>query len=76
MPRAIEAIYKQGIIEPVEPLEGFEENSKIKVRIVTSPMKKNPILKFAGILNDEEAKRMISIIEEEFEKINPDEWKD
>ena len=76
MPRAIEAIYKQGIIEPVEPLEGFEENSKIKVRIVTSPKKKNPILKFAGILNDKEAKEMINIIEEEFEKVTPDEWKD
>ena len=75
MPRAIEAIYKQGIIAPVEPLEGFEENAKIKVRIVKSSRKKNPILKFAGILNDKEAKRMISIIEEEFEKINPDEWK-
>jgi len=76
MPRTIEAIYKKGIIKPIKPIEGFEENSKIKVRIITSPRKKNPILKFAGILNDKEAERMISIIEEEFEKINPDEWKD
>lgn len=45
-------------------------------RILTSPEKDNPILKFAGILSNEEAKEMRDIIEEEFEKVNPDEWKD
>ncbi|PIQ93675.1 MAG: hypothetical protein COV68_08655 [Nitrospirae bacterium CG11_big_fil_rev_8_21_14_0_20_41_14] len=76
MPKTIDAIYKQGIIKPIKPIEGFEENSTIKVRILTPPGGKNPILKFAGILTDEEANEMINIIEEEFEKISPDEWKD
>jgi len=75
MPKTIEAIYKKGIIKPIKPIEGFEEDSIIKVRILTHPEKKNPILKFAGILTDEEANEMSNIIEEEFEKINPDEWK-
>jgi predicted DNA-binding antitoxin AbrB/MazE fold protein len=76
MPKIIEAIYKQGIIRPINPIEGVKENSRIKVRIIKSQEKKNPILKFAGILSDEEANSMINIIEEEFEKVNPDEWKD
>lgn len=50
MPKTIDAIYKQGIIKPIKPIEGFEENSTIKVRILTPPGGKNPILKFAGII--------------------------
>ena len=75
MPKTIDAIYNQGVIKPINPVEGFEDNSIIKVRILTSPEKK-PVLKFAGILSDEEAKEMMNIIEGEFEKVNPDEWKD
>ena len=37
MPKTIDAIYKQGIIKPIKPIEGFEENSTIKVRILTPP---------------------------------------
>ena len=40
MPRTIEAIYKKGIFKPIEPIEGFKENSTIKVRILTPPEKK------------------------------------
>lgn len=76
MPKTIEAIYNQGVIKPIKPIEGFEDNSIIKVRILTPPEKKKPILKFAGILSDEEAKEMMDIIEGEFERVNPDEWKD
>ncbi|MBI5676472.1 MAG: antitoxin family protein [Nitrospirae bacterium] len=75
MPKTIEAIYKEGIIKPIKPIEGFEEDSIIKLKILTHPEKKTPVLKFAGILTDEEANEMTNIIKEEFEKINPDEWK-
>jgi hypothetical protein len=36
----------------------------------------SPILRFAGILSEEEANRMLKVVEEEFERVNPDEWKD
>lgn len=76
MPKTIEAIYNQGVIKPIKPIEGFEDNAIIKVRILTYPEKKTSVLKFAGILSDEEAKEMMDIIEGEFERVNPDEWKD
>lgn len=41
MPKTIEAIYKQRIIRPIKPIEGFEEDFIIKVRILTLPEKKS-----------------------------------
>jgi len=38
--------------------------------------KQNSILRFAGILSEEDAHAMSKVIEDEFEKVNSDEWKD
>lgn len=39
-------------------------------------MSPSHILKFAGILSDDEANRMLQTVEEEFERIDMNEWKD
>ncbi len=36
----------------------------------------SPILRFAGILSEEEANKMLRMLAEEFERVNFDEWKD
>ncbi|MGR3311589.1 MAG: antitoxin AF2212-like protein [Candidatus Brocadiales bacterium] len=75
MTKTIHAIYEHGILRPLEPIEGIKENTKVEVTLTVEKEVSHPILRFAGILSEEEANRMLQIVEDEFEGINPDEWK-
>lgn len=76
MTKTINAIYEHGILRPLEPIEGIRENSEVEVTIAVKQKEVSPILRFAGILSEEEANKMLRIVEEEFERVNLDEWKD
>jgi predicted DNA-binding antitoxin AbrB/MazE fold protein len=76
MTKTIHAIYKQGLLRPLEPIEGIKENTEVEITISVGDVSPAHILKFAGILSDEEAKRMLQTVEEEFERIDMNEWKD
>ena len=76
MTKTIHAIYKQGMLRPLEPIEGIKENTEVEITISVGDVGLSHILKFAGILSDEEANRMILTVEEEFERIDVNEWKD
>jgi len=76
MTKTIHAIYEHGILRPLEPIEGIMENSEVEVTVSVEKEASHPILRFAGILNDEEADEMMKVVEEEFERVNMDEWKD
>ena len=76
MTKTIHAIYEHGILRPLEPIEGIRENTEVEVSISVKQKGLSPILRFAGILSEEEANKMLTIVEEEFERVNLDEWKD
>ena len=76
MTKTIHAIYEHGILRPLEPIEGLRENTEVEVTIAVKQKELSPILRFAGILSEEEASKMLRIVEEEFERVNLDEWKD
>ncbi len=76
MTKTIHAIYEHGILRPLEPIEGIGENTEVEVTIAVKQKELSPILRFAGILSEDEANTMLKIVEEEFERINLDEWKD
>ena len=76
MTKTIHAIYEHGILRPLEPIEGLRENTEVEVTIAVKQKELSPILRFAGILSEEEANKMLRIVEEEFERVNLDEWKD
>ncbi len=76
MTKTIHAIYEHGILRPLEPIEGIRENSEVELTIAVKQKEVSPVRRFAGILSEEEANRMLRIVEEEFERVNPDEWKD
>ena len=76
MTKTINAIYEHGILRPLEPIEGIGENTEVEVSISIKKDAFSPIIRFAGILSEEEANKMLRIVEEEFERVNPDEWKD
>jgi predicted DNA-binding antitoxin AbrB/MazE fold protein len=48
--KTIQAIYKQGILKPLEPIEGIEENTEVKVIVSTEKEVSTPLLRFAGFV--------------------------
>ncbi len=67
--RAVEAIYKRGILRLLEPLEGFPERCKVKVTVEVTEPQTRPLSDCVGILPAEDAEEMRRIIEEEFERV-------
>ena len=76
MTKTIHAIYKQGLLRPLEPIEGIKENTEVEITISVGDASPSHILEFAGILSDDEANKMLQTVEEEFERIDMNEWKD
>ncbi|MCK6468446.1 MAG: antitoxin family protein [Candidatus Brocadia sinica] len=76
MTKTIQAVFEHGILRPLEPIEGIRENTEVEITIIFKQKEVSPVLRFAGILSKEEANRMLKVVEEEFERVNPDEWKD
>jgi predicted DNA-binding antitoxin AbrB/MazE fold protein len=76
MTKTIHAIYEHGVLRPLNPIEGLKDNAEVELTISTEKREAHPILKFAGILGNREADEMMKVIEDEFERINLNEWKD
>jgi predicted DNA-binding antitoxin AbrB/MazE fold protein len=76
MTKTIHALYKDGVLKPLESMQGFSDDTEVEITIATVKGPAHPLMRFAGILNAEDADSMMTIIEDEFEKVNPDEWKD
>ena len=72
--KTIEAVYSGGVLRPVAKLEGFKENQRVIVT-VTPTAGASPLAGWIGDMPDEDAREMIDIIEAEFEKVDPHEWK-
>lgn len=74
--KTIHAVYKQGILKPLGPIEGIEEDTEVEIIVSTGKKISTSLLRFAGILDEEDANKMIKIIDEEFERVNQSEWQD
>lgn len=75
----IEAIFEKGVFRPVSPLE-LTEGLHVEVLVPSPAVDSAPRYgatrrKSAGILPDQDAQEMLRIIAEEFEQVNPDEWR-
>jgi predicted DNA-binding antitoxin AbrB/MazE fold protein len=74
MVKRLDAIYENGVFRPLEPVEGLQNNHRVTVTVET-PDAARPLDGWRGGLSDEDAATMRRVIEEEFEQVNPDEWK-
>lgn len=72
--QTVEAIYEQGVLRPLQALEGFAEHSKVTLIVQDPESPPHPLQRFAGILGDDEAAALQELIEEEFEGIDPHAW--
>ncbi len=68
MTKTIHAIYEHGVFRPLEPIEDIMENAEVEVTVAVKRESPHPILRFAGILSEEEANRMMKMVEDEFER--------
>jgi predicted DNA-binding antitoxin AbrB/MazE fold protein len=75
MVHIVDAIYEGGILRPVRPLEGIAEHSRVKITVEVTERATHPLSDCLGILPDEDAEEMRHIIEDEFEQVNPDDWR-
>lgn len=73
-PQTVEAIYENGVLRPLKALEGLAERCKVKITIECEETTLHPLGRFAGILSDDEAADLRRVIEDEFERIDPNAW--
>ena len=72
--QTIEAVYENGIFRPVHPVAGLVEHSKVTLAIEYETQAVHPLTKFAGILSEEEAEEVQTILAEEFGKVDASGW--
>lgn len=68
MPKTIEAIYKEGVFRPINPIKGLKKHQRVALTLREPSKKKHPLAGLCGILPDKDATEMLKIIEEEFER--------
>lgn len=73
MKKIIHAIYEHGVLRPLEPLEDIAEKSEVELEIEYPPPA-SPLKDIFGILPREDANEMRRIIDEEFERVDLNEW--
>ncbi len=74
MAQAVRAIYEDGMLRPLEPLDGVADHSEVRLVVHSSEPAPHPLADCVGILPDEDAHEMSRIIEDEFEQIDADTW--
>jgi len=75
MTRTIDAIYEDGILRPLQALEGLPDHAQVRVTVegVTKP--RHPLADCIGILPDDDAAELLEIMEREFEQVDSREWR-
>ena len=74
MTKTIKAIYEHGVLRPLDPPEGIEESTQVDVTVLTDEERKQAFARLAGSISREDAEDMMRIVDDEFEKVDLDEW--
>ncbi|MCL1470716.1 antitoxin family protein [Argonema antarcticum] len=72
--QTIKAIYEDGVLHPLQALEGLAEHARVKITIHCEESLPHPLLQFSGILSDKEAEELQLTIADEFGKIDTYGW--
>lgn len=75
MTRSLEAVYENGALWPLEPLEGIREHSRVRIQVEADAAGTHPLAGVIGTLSDEDADEMLRAIEEEFESVDDRDWR-
>jgi predicted DNA-binding antitoxin AbrB/MazE fold protein len=75
MVRSFEAIYSNGVLRPVEPVDFLDENRRVTVLVEMPDESRRPLAGWVGGLTNGDAEDMRRSIEADFEQVDPDDWK-
>lgn len=74
--RTFDAVFANGVFRPLAPVPDLHENARVQITLSgDATLPERPFADWVGTLPDDEAREMIRTIEEEFERVDPDEWK-
>lgn len=74
MQRTIEAIFSNGVLRPLAPIDFIDENGRVTLTVNLAGAGR-PLSGWVGGLDDADAAEMRRVIDTEFERVNPDDWK-
>ena len=74
MKETLPAVYVDGVLRLDHPLDWLENNRQVRVTVVAHDAP-HPLDNCIGIMPDEDADEMRRIIADEFDRIDPDDWK-
>lgn len=74
MTQTIEVVYERGVLRPLQPLDGIEEQSHLRLTIEVKSGTERPWERFIGTLPDEDAREILGIVADEFEQVDSREW--
>jgi len=74
MPKTIEAVYEDGVFRPIKPIKGLKKHQKVSITLKKLLKKRHPLEGLCGTLPDKDAAEILKIINEEFEKVDINEW--
>ena len=72
MIESFEAIYEGGVLRPLTPVH-LAEHSTVTVTVQSEY--RHPVTECAGTISEQDAQEMRSAIDDEFERVDPHEWK-
>ncbi|MGV0026911.1 antitoxin family protein [Phormidesmis priestleyi] len=70
----LDAVYENGILRPLQDLVGLAEHSRVRIIVETEELPSNSPLAFSGILSNEEAAALQTVISQEFDSLDPHSW--
>lgn len=75
--QTIKAIYTEGVLKPVTPLKDVAENAEVTLTVESQPhtTPRGPLEGWVGGVSNEDTAELLRVVEEEFEKVDPNEWK-
>ena len=75
MTHKVEAVYENGVLRPLHALTGIAEHSLVRLTVETMASPSDGIRECIGSMSDEDATELSEIIDREFERVNPSEWR-
>ena len=80
MDQKIKAVFENGILRPLQPVEGLVERARVDVTITSSDSDRkirasgDGLGSLVGSISDADAAEMQQIIDEEFSKVDSRDW--
>ena len=74
MKETLEAVYEDGVFKPLSTPAGIREHRRVTLT-VTETIAPGTLADLHGVISPEDAAEMREIVEREFERVDPRDWK-